>query len=80
MTTVTPVCAVRARLLGLADFKGDRPIRATLRILTENATPPHVVIYEDEPFVLTSLCLSAGSLVYSQVQAVRLDANSEIDG
>jgi hypothetical protein len=80
MTTVTPVCAVRARLLGMADARGHRLLRATVRLLTENTTPPHVIEYEDGTFVLASLCFSSGSLEYEQVRAVRVDPSSEIDG
>jgi hypothetical protein len=79
MTAVTPMCAVRARLLGLADGYGYRLHRATVRIFTENTTPPHFVIYGDDVFVLESLCSASASLVYTQVQAVRVDASSEID-
>jgi hypothetical protein len=50
-----------------------------VRILTENATPPHIVTYQGDPFVLTSLCLSGGSLVYTQARLVPVDG-SEIDG
>ena len=80
MTTITPVCAVRAGLLGLADARGHRLLRATVRIVNENTTPPHVVEYEDGTFVLASLCFSSGSLEYEQVRAVHVDPNSEIDG
>jgi hypothetical protein len=80
MTTVTPVCAARARLLGLADARGHRLLRATVRILNENTTPPHVVTYKDDTFVLASLCFSSGSLEYEKVRAVRVDPSSEIDG
>jgi hypothetical protein len=44
-----------------------------------HATPPHIVTYQGDPFVLTSLCLSGGSLVYTQARLVPVDG-SEIDG
>jgi hypothetical protein len=76
MTTVSPVRAVSALLLGLANDAGHRPNRATVRIVTDDR-PPQIVMYQGEPFLLASV--SRELLIYMQHRPFRADASFEIN-
>jgi len=80
MIAAPPISAVSARLLGLEGADGRRPHVGTIRMVVDRKLPG-LVMYEGEPFLLSSVTGGASfDVSYVQTVPFRADAGLLVRG